>query len=72
MRDIPVQLIDPNVEVLNVRGPRNNITIGPIFSQFKKLEVLRIVDSNVASMGMHSFWGIKSLKILGMLNILHV
>lgn len=72
MKTIPVQLIDPNVEVLNIRGPKNNIAIGPIFGQLKKLEVLRIVDSNVPSVGTHSFWGIKNLKVLGRSNIVYL
>lgn len=72
MKTIPVQFIDPNVEVLSIRGPKNNIAIGPIFGQLKKLEVLRIVDSNVPSVGTHSFWGIKNLKVLGKSEIIYI
>lgn len=66
MNTIPISAVDPKVEVLIVRGPRNDITIGPIFGTFKNLEILRITDSNVPSVGFHSFWGVPSLRILGM------
>lgn len=69
MKVIPIQLIDPEVQVLNIQGPRNSIAIGPIFGQFKKLEILRIVDSNVPSVGTHTFWGIQNLRLLGMYEI---
>lgn len=64
---IPISSLDSNVEVLIIRGPRNYITIGPIFDKFKHLEVLRITDSNVPSVGINSFWGVPSLRILGIL-----
>lgn len=64
-KTIPVHAIDPNTQLLAVYGPKNNITMSPIFGSLKRLEVLRIVDSNVPMLGMHTFWGIQSLRILG-------
>lgn len=65
MQAIPIQTLDPNVEVIMIAGTNNHLHLGPIFSPFKKLEVLRITDSNVPAVGMHSFWGVQSLRILG-------
>lgn len=62
---IPISAFNPDVEVLIIRGPGNHITIGPIFSPFRKLEELRITDSNVPSVGMKTFWGVTKLRILG-------
>ncbi|CAO1319069.1 unnamed protein product [Diamesa serratosioi] len=64
MKQVPVQEFDSQVEVIVIRGPKNTLTIGPIFQQFKKLQILRIIDSNIPAIGIHSFWGIKSLRIL--------
>lgn len=65
MKTIPIKSLDPNVEVLIIRGPRNFLTLSPAFVPFTKLEVLRITESNVPSIGTHSFWGVQSLRILG-------
>lgn len=65
MQSVPINSFDPDIEVLIIRGPNNHITIGPIFQQFKRLEILRITDSLVPSVGTHSFWGVPSLTILG-------
>ena len=65
MKRIPVQEFDKQVEVIVIKGPKNTLTIGPIFQQFKKLQILRIIDSNIPAIGINSFWGIPSLRILG-------
>ena len=65
MRKIPLESLDLNVEVLIIRGPNNELNIGPIFGKLKKLEVLRITDSDIPSVGHHSFWGVPSLRYLG-------
>uniref|UniRef100_A0A336LUR9 CSON001459 protein n=1 Tax=Culicoides sonorensis TaxID=179676 RepID=A0A336LUR9_CULSO len=65
MNFIPTEEIDPNVDVIEIVGPNNDLIIGPIFTKFKKLEVLRIIESNVPAIGTHSLWGLKSLRILG-------
>lgn len=65
MSSIPVNDMDPKVEVLIIRGPRNDLTIGPMFIPLKQLEILRITDSNVPSVGTYSFWGVERLRILG-------
>lgn len=69
LRSIPVKMLDPNVEVLIIAGSKNAITISPLFipfTKFTKLEILRINDVNIQSIGVHSFWGVQSLRILGM------
>lgn len=62
---IPVDAFDADVEILVIRGPGNYLTIGPIFSSFKRLQTLRITDSNIPSVGTNSFWGNPSLRTLG-------
>lgn len=70
LRAIPVKALDPNVEVLVIVGPKNYLSISSIFIPFTKLEVLRINDANVQSIGVHSFWGVQSLRVLGKLRAL--
>lgn len=65
MQSIPTADMDPNTEVLIIRGPRNDLVIGPIFRQLQRLEILRITDSNLPSVGTYSFWGVERLRILG-------
>lgn len=67
MQAIPIAGLDRNVEVIIISGPNNHLHLGPIFTGFKKLEVLRITDSNVPAIGLHSFWGIQSLRVLGLI-----
>lgn len=64
---IPVDQMDPNTEVLIIRGPRNHMSVGPVFQNKNifKLEIIRITDSNVPSVGTYSFWGLDKLRILG-------
>lgn len=64
MKKLPINSLDKEIEVLIVNGPKNHITIGPIFIQFKNLTELRITDSLVPAIGQNSFWGVKSLRIL--------
>lgn len=68
MSQIPAYDLDPESEVLIIRGPENHLTIGPVFQTLNiiKLEIVRITDSNVPSIGSKSFWGLKKLRILGM------
>lgn len=65
MASIPVLEMDPKTEVLIIRGPRNDLTIGPIFLRLKNIEIIRITDSNLPSVGTYSFWGVDKLRILG-------
>lgn len=65
MTSIPILEMDPNTEVLIIRGPRNNFTIGPIFRNLQRLEILRITYSKLPSVGTYSFWGVERLRILG-------
>lgn len=65
MVSIPIANMDPNTEVLLIRGPRNDLTIGPIFRKMGRLEIIRITDSNLPSVGTYSFWGLEKLRILG-------
>lgn len=55
---------DEKMEVIIVRDPKHTLTIGPLFSPFKKLETLRITGANVPAIGHRSFWGILSLRTL--------
>lgn len=66
--DIPISEFDNNVEVLIIRGPGNHLSVGPIFGSFKHLEIIRVTDSNVPSVGMNSFWGVPTLRVLGKCN----
>jgi len=71
MKQIPVKEFDDEIKVIVIRKPKHTLSVGPIFQVLKKLEVLRIIEANVASIGMHSFWGVPSLRILGKENNLH-
>ncbi|XP_031624844.1 insulin-like growth factor-binding protein complex acid labile subunit isoform X2 [Contarinia nasturtii] len=64
MSSIPILEMDQETEILIIRGPRNDLTIGPLFRPLKRLEILRITDSNVPSVGTYSFWGVERLRIL--------
>lgn len=73
MKQIPVKELDDEINVIVIRKPKNTLTLSAVFQTFKKLEILRIIESNVAAVGAHSFWGVPSLRILGKLtrNIFH-
>uniref|UniRef100_A0A1B0EYS2 Uncharacterized protein n=2 Tax=Phlebotomus papatasi TaxID=29031 RepID=A0A1B0EYS2_PHLPP len=64
MNEIPVTSIDRDTQVIVIRGPKNHISIGPIFKDFRYLEVLRVTDSLVPAIGQHTFWGVLNLKVL--------
>lgn len=64
LKQIPVNELDRKMEIIIIQNPKNTLTIGHLFSDFKKLEILRITDANVPAIGMHSFWGVPSLKTL--------
>lgn len=66
---IPINNMDSQTEVIIISAPDNNendLTIGPIFGQFKGLEEINIVKSNVPAIGKHSFWGVPSIKKLNL------
>lgn len=65
MKQLPIKEFDDEINVIVIRKPKNTLTVGAVFQSFKKLEILRIIESNVAAIGMHSFWGVPSLRILG-------
>ena len=65
MKTIPIKSLDPKVEVFVIRGPKNFLTLSTVFVPFTKLEVLRITESNVPSIGTHSLWGVQTLRLLG-------
>lgn len=62
---MPVSRIDKDVRVIIIKGPGNTITIGHFFRNFSQLEVLRITDSQIPSMGSECFFGLVKLRILG-------
>ncbi|XP_070496692.1 chondroadherin-like isoform X2 [Chironomus tepperi] len=55
---------DRKMEVIIIRDPKHPLTIGPVFSRFKKLETLKIVGANIPAIGERSFWGVTSLRSL--------
>lgn len=65
MKQIPIKELDEEISVIIIRKPKNTLTIGAVFQTFKKLEILRIIESNVPAIGVHAFWGVPSLRILG-------
>lgn len=64
MKEIPVSQIDREMEILRIYGPKNNLTFGPILRDFKKLQIIRIVESSVPSIGYRSFWGLTKLSLV--------
>lgn len=73
MTEIPTNQIDEKMEIIIVHNPLHTITIGNIFTNFKKLQVLRITESNIPAIGF-SFWDVPSLRTLdlSMNNITHI
>lgn len=67
MEQIPINELDKKVEIIIIQNPKHKLTIGHLFTDFKKLEILRITDANVPAIGQHSFWGVPSLRVLGKL-----
>lgn len=65
MKQIPVKEFDDEINVIVIRKPKNTLTLSAVFQTLKRLEILRIIESNVPAIGMHSFWGVPSLRILG-------
>lgn len=72
MHRIPVDDMDRSVYKLIIAAPKNRqnyLTIGPIFTHpapFHELREIHIVNSNVPSIGKHSFWGLQNLKVLNL------
>lgn len=65
LRKIPAKELDPNVQVLVINNSKNPLTLSPIFITFKRLQVLHINDVHIQSIGMHTFWGVQNLRVLG-------
>lgn len=63
-----MQQLDSNIQVLVISSSKSPLTISPIFIPFKKLEILRINEASIQSIGVHSFWGVQSLRVLGIAN----
>lgn len=68
---MPVSQIAKDVRVIIIKGPGNTITIGQYFRNFSHLEVLRITDSQIPSMGTECFFGLIKLRILGKYRTYH-
>jgi len=64
LQQIPINEIDKKMEIIIIQNPRHTLTIGHLFGDFRKLEILRITDANVPAIGMHSFWGVPTLRTL--------
>lgn len=67
MKQIPIKEFDEEINVIVIRKPKHSLQVGAVFQSLKKLEILRIIESNVPAIGMHSFWGVPTLRILGKL-----
>jgi hypothetical protein len=65
MKQIPIKDFDEEMNVIVIRKPKHTLTISPVFYMLKKLEILRIIESNVPAIGLGSFWGVPSLRLLG-------
>lgn len=65
MKQIPIKEFDEEINVIVIRKPKHTLVLGPVFQSLKKLEILRIIEANVPGVGVHSFWGVPSLRILG-------
>lgn len=65
MKQIPVEDFDDDISTIIIRKLKTTLPLGAAFQAFKKLEILRIVESNVPAIGLHTFWGVPSLRILG-------
>lgn len=65
LRKIPAKELDPNVQVLVINNSKNPLTLSPIFISFKRLQVLHINDAHIQAIGMHTFWGVQNLRVLG-------
>jgi Leucine-rich repeat (LRR) protein len=74
MEQIPINEMDERMEIIVIQNPRHTLTIGHLFTGFRKLEMLRITDANVPAIGMHSFWGVPTLRTLDLSrnNITHI
>lgn len=69
LNPIPTSSMDPGMEILEIVAPednRNVLTLGSIFQNFRQLEELHIIRSNILQIGMHAFWGVPSLKVLNL------
>ncbi|KAK9872304.1 hypothetical protein WA026_017109 [Henosepilachna vigintioctopunctata] len=67
MTQIPTIEIDASTEVLEIDAQENitnTLTISPIFQQLKRLEEVIIRRSNIHQLGMHSFWGVPTIKFM--------
>jgi Leucine-rich repeat (LRR) protein len=69
MKQIPIKEFDEEINVIVIRKPKNTLVLAAGFQALKKLEILRIIESNIAAIGMHSFWGVPTLRVLGEFNI---
>lgn len=70
MKQIPIKELDDEINVIVIRKPKHMLILGPVFQSLKKLEILRITESNLPSIGQHTFWGVPSLHILGRENLI--
>ncbi|RZC36395.1 LRR 8 domain containing protein [Asbolus verrucosus] len=59
--------ISADTEVLKITAPENNmnqLTMSPVFHNYKKLEEIHITRSNIPQLGMHFFWRLNKLDVL--------
>ncbi|XP_044750609.1 leucine-rich repeat-containing protein 15-like isoform X2 [Coccinella septempunctata] len=67
MIQLPTRELDPAVEILEIDAPAeipNSLTISPVFQHLKHLEELIVRRSQLKQLGMHSFWGVPTIRVL--------
>lgn len=66
---IPTDYMDIDMEIIEISAPVkrwNYLTLGSIFQQFKKLQEIHLMRSNIIQIVMHAFWGVPTLKVLNL------
>jgi hypothetical protein len=57
--------IDEDINIIKVKN--NLVNIDPSFRRLRNLGILRISETNITAIGHNSFWGLASLRILGII-----
>lgn len=75
IKTIPMTSVDKDIQVFILRIVTSYLSeLSTLLQPFKKLETLKIVESNLSSLGKYTFWGLPHLKILDLAknNVTHV
>lgn len=69
LNPIPTEFMDLGMEILEISAPDNNwnvLTLSSVFQKFRQLEEIYIMRSSLFQIGMHTFWGVTTLKVLNL------